>query len=484
MAGEGAIVRAGDGAQHAEICQCTHCGLDHDFELPVELVRAAHMRQVVIFAGAGISTEVPTVFPQTVYQRAVEMLQLDEPGSFPEVIEAFVKKFGRREFIQMVRAKFDYVDSFWTLRYYARRFHQELAAMPYLEDIVTTNWDTYFEEECAAIPFVTGDDIALWKMPGRRVLKIHGSMTNLGSIVATESDYKRSLKSLREGVLGGLLTELLATRTLVFVGYSLKDWNFRRLYKALLKDMGQYAEPAYFVSPFGADEDDVKEFNLITLKTSGVKFLQELKRANLGVCFIDEAGYARVAEYDKKIRVAEPIAKTVPHKKYPAVLYCWSFHDGARDACRRILLRRASGEYLSRQHVVDLMGHYDQLADNAWDEGRYWDHSYIVGYQVPLLIMLDDRATVNGERVGMEEKAPVYYMYGSDDTIYTLDEFRAAVKASKRRAPKQRQSAREHLAQVPEDMILNHGPFLPGLPDENLYAENEHADSPDAESGS
>jgi SIR2-like domain len=472
---EDAIATPGNGEHHAEVCQCTHCGLDHDFELPEELARAAHMRQVVIFAGAGISTEVPTVFPQTVYERAAEMLQLDEPGSFPEVIEAFVKKYSRREFIQMVRAKFDYIDSFWSLRYYARRFHRELSAMPYLEDIVTTNWDTYFEEECAATPFVTGDDIALWKTTGRRVLKIHGSMTNLGSIIATESDYKRSLRSLRKGVLGGLLTELLATRTLVFVGYSLKDWNFRRLYKALLKDMGQYSEHAYFVSPFDSDEDDVKEFQLKTLKTSGVKFLHELKRVNLGACFIDELGYGRVAKYEEKIRVAEPTAKTVPHKEYPSVLYCWSFHDGARDACRRVLLRRASGEYLSRQHVFDLMGIYDRLADNAWDEGRYWDHAYIVGYQIPLLIMLDDGINQGGKRAGMEKKAPIYFMYGSDDTIRTLADFRTAVEASKRRAPKQRKVARETLAGVPEDMILNHGPFLPGLPDENVYAENEHS---------
>lgn len=438
-------------------------------------MRAAHMREVVIFAGAGISTEVPTVFPQTVYDRAVEILQIDEPGSFPEVIEAFEKRFDRRQFIQMVKAKFDYIDSFWSLRYYARRFHRELAAMPYIEDIITTNWDTYFEEECAATPFVTGNDIALWKTSGRRVLKIHGSMTNLGSIIATETDYKRSLKSLRKGVLGGLLTELLATRTLVFVGYSLKDWNFRRLYKALLKDMGQYSKQAYLVSPFDSDEDDVKEFNLKTLKTSGVKFLQELKKINLGACFIDEAGYGRVAEYGEKIRAAEPIAKTVPHNEYPSVLYCWSFHDGARDASRRVLLRRASGEYLSRQHVFDLTETYQELADNAWDEGRYWDYAYIMGYLGPLLIMADDGTNHDGPRVGIEETASIYFMYGSDEPIRTLDDFRTAVEASKRRAPKQRKAAREKLAGVPEDMILNHGPFLPGLPDENLYAENEHA---------
>lgn len=371
MAAEIAIAKDGDGHEHASVCQCKHCGLDFDFELPPELVQAAHRRKLLIFAGAGISTEVSTVFPQTIYQRAAEMLELEEPGPFPDVIEGFVKKFGRREFVQLVKAKFDYIDSFWGPRYDSRRFHRELATMPYLVDIVTTNWDTFFEEECAATPFVTGDDIALWEMPGRRVLKIHGSMTNLGSIVATETDYRERLESLRGGVLGGLLTQLLATRTVVFVGYSLTDWNFRRLYSALIQDMGSYAERAYFVSPFGVDAEIEKEFDLITLTTSGVRFLRDLKQANLGSCFIDDSSYGRVAQYQAEIRVAEPLAKTVPHKKYPSVLYCWAFHDGARDACRRIQLRRASGEYSSRQHIEELIHDYEMLADNAFDEDRF-----------------------------------------------------------------------------------------------------------------
>ncbi|MDV3129564.1 SIR2 family protein [Mycobacterium sp. 21AC1] len=475
MAAEIVIAANDGGDQHTDVCQCIHCGLDHDFDLPEELVRAAHVRQVVIFAGAGVSTEVPTVFPQTIYQRAVEMLALDEPGSFPEVIEAFVQKFERRGFVQMVKAKFDYIDSFWGLRYDARKFHTELATMPYLQDVITTNWDTYFEEECAATPFVSGDDIALWKMPGRRVLKIHGSMSNLGSLVATESDYKGRLKALRKGVMGGLLTELLATRTVVFIGYSLTDWNFRRLYRELRKDMGPYSPRAYFVSPFGADERLEKEFDLITLKTSGVKFLKDLKSANLGNCNIEDSSYERVSQYHIEILNADTFAKTVPHKKYPSILYCWAFHDGARDAGRRIELRRGSGEYSSRGHVVELVKIYEKLQEQAWEDGRFHDHAYIEGYLTPLFIMLDDRADDDGELHGLLDSAPRYFIYGSDSDMRTQDEFHDAVKASNRRAPKQRKFARERLADLPGDMILEHGPFLPGLSEENLYAENEHA---------
>lgn len=468
----------GDGDQHAPVCECIHCGLDHEFELPEELRRAAHVREVVIFAGAGISTEVPTVFPQTIYRRAAEKLGLTDPGSFPEVIEAYEKEFGRREFVQMVKAKFDYIDSFWGLRYDARKFHKELATMPYMQDIVTTNWDTYFEEECAATAFVTGEDIALWRMPGRRVLKIHGSMTNLGSLVATEADYKRRLKELRKGVMGGLLTELLATRTVVFIGYSLTDWNFRRLYRELRKDMGQYTGRVYFVSPFGASPEDEEGFGFTTLKTSGVKFLKELKRENLGNCNIDDSSYERVAEYHAEILDADTFARTVPHRKYPSVIYCWSFHDGARDAGRRIELRRGSGEYSSRSHVVRLVKLYESLAEAAWDNDRFREHAYIEGYLAPLYIMLDDRPDESGNCHGILKTVPYYFMYGADDDslMRSQEEFRDAVKASARRAPKQRKAARERLGDLPDDMVLEHPPFLTGLRDENIYAVNEHAD--------
>jgi hypothetical protein len=241
--------------------------------------------------------------------------------------------------------------------------------------------------------------------------------------------------------------------------------------------MGSYSPRAYFVSPFGADEEDEKQFGLITLKTSGVKFLRELRKANLGNCFIDDSSYDRVEDYHQEILDADLFAKTVPHKKYPSVLYCWSFHDGARDACSRIKFRRGSGEYSSRQHVINLVNTYESLAERAWDEGRYWDHAYIEGYLTPLFIMLDDREDEDGELYGLFNSAPFYFMYGADDAslMRTQEDFRAAVEASGRRAPKQRKVARERLANLPEGMIMEHSPFLSGLRDENEYVENEHA---------
>jgi hypothetical protein len=93
-------------------------------------------------------------------------------------------------------------------------------------DIVTTNWDDFFERECLALPFVAPEDFVFWGVPGRRVLKIHGSMLNLGSIVATREDYTACSEKLTANLIGGSLKHILGIHTAVFVGYSLRDDDF------------------------------------------------------------------------------------------------------------------------------------------------------------------------------------------------------------------------------------------------------------------
>ncbi|NIK61090.1 SIR2 family protein [Kribbella shirazensis] len=257
-----------DHHHHAPNDQCMHCRLDYDFELPQELINAARERELVLFTGAGISTEVSSVFPETVYQiiRSKVDAPEEETLDFPQVMQRYQEKFSRQELVRLIKRKFDYIDSFPQPRHEARKFHRELATMPYLRDIITTNWDTYFEEEAMATPFVSGEDTALYNMPGRRLFKIHGSMTNLASLVITHDDYDRKLEELKSNVMGAFLRQLLATKTVVFVGYSLTDWNFQRLYEALREDMKAYAPKAYMISPFPNPE--AEKFNLTLLQTS------------------------------------------------------------------------------------------------------------------------------------------------------------------------------------------------------------------------
>lgn len=93
--------------EHQHNVECANCRLDFDFDLPLELVHAAHGRDVVIFAGAGISTEVPPAYPVTIMARAAERLGRNDLETFPATMQAFQDANGRTEMVQMIKSKFD-----------------------------------------------------------------------------------------------------------------------------------------------------------------------------------------------------------------------------------------------------------------------------------------------------------------------------------------------------------------------------------------
>jgi hypothetical protein len=437
--------------EHDHSDACLNCGLDYEFELPPEIARAAHERKVVVFAGAGISTEVSAVFPRTFFESIRDDLSASLLTSFPELMERFATAHGRPELVRRLKHRLDYVDSFPAIRRQARKFHRELATMPYLQDIVTTNWATYFEEESAATPFVSGEDFAFHDLPVRRVYKIHGSMSSLSTLVITESDYARKLEELRNNVLGGALRQMLATKTVVFIGYSLTDWNFVRLYEALRSDMGAFAPAAYIVSPFDVTD---QTFALTHIRTSGMGFLRTLKAELIGDCFLPDEVYERVVRVEDRAWKANDYAGSKSHKTFPAVAHCWSYIEGLLDACGRIQLRRESGEYSDRHHVVATVQSYMYLFDRAIDEERFFDAAYINGYCNGLLLLL------GGEESDFEESLPLYFVYGCDLPMQQESDLDAALERSRRAAPRPRAEARQLTEHIPEGMVLKHRPFL------------------------
>lgn len=447
--------------------RCLVCGLDFEFELPSRIVEAARRRELVIFAGAGISTETRDVFPFSIYDLAVERLgaeSIPSDCSFPELMQQFQDTFGRVELVKLISGKLDSVDGFRRARLQATRFHRELATMPYIVDIATTNWDTYFEQECGATPFVTGEDVALWNSASRRVLKIHGSMSNLGSLVATQSDYEARLDKLSTDVMGGLLRQLLATKPVVFVGYSLRDWNFRRLYEALVKDMNGFAPEAYVVSPY--QEGETNDLGMRVLKTSGTAFLRELKRKLVGHCNVDDSAYDRVSDLYAKIEDVVESVGVVSHVKYPAIFFTWMYHDGVRDCCDRILHRRFRGEYSDRHHVVGLIKRYSEIQDRCYDQGHYGDVAYIEGYVNVLFAMCFDDPDLepNGKTPDdMLAEMPLFFFFNPTTDMITREDFEQELEASRRRSPKTRAFARVVTAHLGEGMVLTHGPTLNGI---------------------
>ena len=190
--------------------RCLICGNDIGFDLPEDLVRAGIRRQVVLFAGAGISTESPSAYPQTLYDRlAADLGATGRNLPFSALMTEYETRKGRKRLLEEIKSRLDYAEAFPQVRSLATRFHHEMATIPWLDQIVTTNWDTFFETVAGAIPIVTPEDYAFWDMPGRHVFKIHGSISNLGTLVVTSRDYQRCYRRLVRGVIGSSLQHIL-----------------------------------------------------------------------------------------------------------------------------------------------------------------------------------------------------------------------------------------------------------------------------------
>jgi hypothetical protein len=176
--------------EHDFSCVCPVCRVRIPFDLPEEVLEACQKRELVVFAGAGVSTENRLVLPFTLAEDLSGVLGYEDEvlPSFPELMQEFEDRFGRRRLLEEIHRRLSKIRSFPELDQKASAFHRQLSALFPIREIFTTNWDTYFEQECGAQPFVTAEDWAFWRSAKRRVFKLHGSIDNPASLVATSQD--------------------------------------------------------------------------------------------------------------------------------------------------------------------------------------------------------------------------------------------------------------------------------------------------------
>jgi len=453
-----------DGATHShafdEKSACKYCRNRRPFEMPERIVDACLKYDLVVFAGAGASTESDYVLPWTIYREAAADVGASPDASFASVMSAYQEKHGRRELLQLIKGRFDYINAFEALRYDATRFHRQLATLFYVDTIVTTNWDTYFEEDCGATPIVTPKDYAFWGLSGRKVFKIHGSMYNVGSIVATEVDYEAAYQSLREGVIGSTLKHILATKTIVFVGYSFNDDDFARIYALIREQLGEMLIRPVIVT---LDENfDAARFpDSTVLTTDAAYFIEELKRQLLDKtqCLLPaDSQFEGVAELlDMLVEEHLEIVDAIPVKKYPMLLYTTSYQDGLQDALGRMLTMRTSSAYSHTCEVKRLLRTYERMQKDAVRRRRYWDSAYIEGYMNGLIFLLSP----DSDRWHI----PFLYMPGApgDAPIGTRRQQKALFASGETLHKTAFNVARKMVDEHPDGIVLQHTPLLLGV---------------------
>ncbi len=402
-------------------CDCIHCKNNHKFGMPSEILDDFVSGRVTIFAGAGISTESRTVIPETFYDEVAQELNIENCQlPFPELMEKYCSKInGRIKLLTKIRNRFKYVESFSNLKDNSTRFHQELATLFMAKTIITTNWDMYFEEVCNATPFVSDEDLVFWENEDRRVLKIHGSINNYGSIVATTSDYAKCQKRLNNNLIGGILKTLFATQTIIFIGYSLNDSDFQNIWGFVSEQMEGLQRQAFVVTPFENEQERFKDIGLIPIITDGSFFLSQIKQH-----FISTGSMLSDDIYCKAERMLSTLKKVhagtielYDCSDHPQTIINSCYQDGMIQALNRAITLRGSGEYSNLYIYRGLIEFYLKFKKERLRAKRYENVAYIEGYLAGLYSLLP----INENEQEMEPP-PLFFAFGAEE-LHTINAY-------------------------------------------------------------
>jgi hypothetical protein len=438
-------------------CDCAACKNNYGFQLPLPLLDAVCKRKLVLFAGAGISTENKLAFPVSLYDEVRSELKINESPAFKEVMSLYCDRpNGRAALLEKIRLRFERVKLWPEIFKATARFHWAMATIPHIENIITTNWDDFFEQLCSAIPFVTGEDFVFWNTGGRKVFKIHGSINSLGSLVATSADYERCYAQLQGGLIGSSLRMMLATRTVLFAGYSLLDAEFVHLYELLASEMGGMNPHPYIITITEESAVRFREMGMTPIVTDATYFIESLKEHMIcrGV-LLDESRFDGVRAKGEQLE-EEHFALTKIEKQFaPPILYNMMFQDGVLAAFSHVLASISTGFFYDPECVRCLARQVDKSINEMEALERYEDVAYLKG-QLDGFIFV---ASSDEDR----KHFPNYFVFGTEEKYAILT--RDAFIEDARRAQKLHPKAYKRAVKILEDhngdfTAIHHRPHL------------------------
>lgn len=256
------------------------------------LFKAIRNQEVVLWAGAGFSKYAGYPLGGGVVRHLMDGLSkqmqqklrdylgcLDSEGypavGLPDFAEAFVELHNgqqhqlRRELSRIFSARPKNLIT-----------HKILTQLPFIEHIITTNYDSLFEQAYGQdqIHVVTEGSQLPYQEPEKITLyKIHGDLDRLNKIVITSEDYRHFLTK-SDRLLWGVIEGLLATKTVLFVGYGLADSNVLSMFEQLLDALGTNMRSAFLVAPDLGELaiSRLRRRNIVYINTTGEQLIEEV----------------------------------------------------------------------------------------------------------------------------------------------------------------------------------------------------------------
>lgn len=128
--------------------------------------------------------------------------------------------------------------------------------------ICTTNFDSLLEDSMTLLHrpvsvVVTKDRLAIGSNNESKIIKLHGDFNHPDKMVITEHDYDVYLE--QNPVFATYIANLFITNTMLLIGYSLDDNDFRSIWQIINSRLGSMAQPAYCIT-VGASPEKIAKY--------------------------------------------------------------------------------------------------------------------------------------------------------------------------------------------------------------------------------
>lgn len=239
------------------------------YERLFELIRK---EEVVLFIGAGFS--IKAGYPsanelcQIIYNELTdsEKANISQNLSLIDLADEFIQLRGNSRNSLISKLKSIYGKNHEDLS-----DHQKIKSIPHFKNIITTNYDNSFENVYSGnhnLIFKDADCSYIDKLR-TNIFKIHGDLSLPDSIVITKSDYRHYFDKENNLIFWTKIKDLLASNSVLFVGYSFEDDNIISIIESISNALGANRKEMFLIAP------DWKDHKKNKLSSFGVKYFND-----------------------------------------------------------------------------------------------------------------------------------------------------------------------------------------------------------------
>lgn len=402
--------------------------------IPDTLLSDIKNGECVLFLGAGASTEGSSYFGKSLLDLLAEKCKYPQSSikNLPKVAQYFCDIMDGGFKGRLLREIREYLDQYMEIPEAYRSstmVHSLVAEIGFFQIIITTNWDVFMERELNVLPLVRDADLVYWNGNKRQIIKLHGCISQPETLVVTEDDYRDFVEKRADCPISNKLKDLMATKTFLFLGYSLKDESFQILQENVLSRMGKLARTSYAILPQPTDAlvRKWKEKGIRIIPGNALAFLR-----NLHSLFVEQWIYLNddflftLSELDSQLTKANTSTSFgTLDKKDPLGLLSAMYQDGMKHELDEVFygIKRGKSRSFFEERLdyfrakVDYWNRKNEPIEIAYSKGRaeflFWLLHSFPKVGRPMFYINDDF-----EPIDETEFQKIRYKKADDKTSY------------------------------------------------------------------